>query len=148
MKMIKFILLIIILLLAFPLLMLSQANAEQTDVDCIAEAIYFEGRSEPIIGQLAIANVILNRVVVSVCATVPDRCQFSYWCDGKLETMDDIKAKNIAYNVGRLALDGAVVGQVEGATHYHASYVNPKWTNELFFLSRIGRHLFYMEYEK
>ena len=62
--MIKFIILIAILLLAFPLLMLKQAMAEQTDEDCIAEAIYFEGRSEPIIGQLAIANVILNRVVV------------------------------------------------------------------------------------
>ena len=146
--MIKFILLIAILLLAFPLLLMSQAMAEQTDEDCMAEAIYFEGRSEPIIGQLAIANVILNRVVVSVCATVHDRCQFSYWCDGKPEIMDDIKAKNAAYNVGRLAMDGAVVGQVEGATHYHANYVNPKWSKELAFLNQIGRHLFYMEYEK
>jgi len=144
--MIKFIILIAILLLAFPLLMLKQAMAEQTDEDCMAEAIYFEGRSEPVIGQLAIANVILNRVTVSVCATVHDRCQFSYWCDGKLEDMSDITAKAVAYSVSRLALDGATVRQVEGATHYHANYVNPKWSKELLFLNQIGLHLFYTEY--
>tara|TARA_B110000211_G_C13666906_1_gene372774 strand:- start:107 stop:553 length:447 start_codon:yes stop_codon:yes gene_type:complete len=148
MQVIKFIILVIILLLALPILVLSQANAAQTDEDCMAEAIYFEGRSEPIIGQLAIANVILNRITVSVCDTVHDRCQFSYWCDGKLEDMTDIEAKNVAYSVGRLALDGATVGQVEGATHYHANYVNPKWSKDLLFLNQIGVHLFYSEYEK
>ena len=120
----------------------------QTDVDCIAEAIYFEGRSEHVFGQLAIANVILNRVTVSVCDTVHDRCQFSYWCDGKTEDMTDIEAKNVAYSVGRLALDGATVGQVEGATHYHANYVNPSWSAELAFLNQIGLHLFYIEQNK
>ena len=69
------------------------ASTTQTDKDCLAEAIYFEGRSESIIGQLAIANVALNRTVDNVCNTVHDRCQFSYWCDGKSERMTDTTAK-------------------------------------------------------
>tara|TARA_R110000744_G_scaffold4402_1_gene15933 strand:- start:483 stop:923 length:441 start_codon:yes stop_codon:yes gene_type:complete len=121
------------------------AGTIQTDEDCLAEAVYFEGRSEPFIGQLAIANVALTRTTKSVCATVHDRCQFSYWCDGKHEIMNDTKAKETSYTVARLALDGAVVGEVEGATHYHATYVNPHWSSELLYLGQIGKHLFYLE---
>ena len=121
------------------------AGTVQTDQDCLAEAIYYEGRSEPFIGQLAIANVALTRTTKSVCATVHDRCQFSYWCDGKHEIMLDAKAKEHSYMVAKLAMDGAVVGETEGATHYHATYVNPYWAGKLFYLGRIGKHLFYIE---
>ena len=121
------------------------AGTVQTDLDCLAEAIYYEGRSEPFIGQLAIANVALTRTTKSVCATVHDRCQFSYWCDGKHEIMLDVKAKEHSYMVAKLAMDGAVVGETEGATHYHATYVNPYWAGKLFYLGRIGKHLFYIE---
>tara|TARA_R110000751_G_scaffold89342_2_gene176096 strand:+ start:1582 stop:2025 length:444 start_codon:yes stop_codon:yes gene_type:complete len=121
------------------------ASPPQTDKDCLAEAIYFEGRSESIIGQLAIANVALNRTVDNVCNTVHDRCQFSYWCDGKSERMTDTTAKKEAYRIARLALDGAVVSQTRGATHYHATYVHPKWADKLQFLGQIGKHKFYLE---
>jgi spore germination cell wall hydrolase CwlJ-like protein len=121
------------------------ADKVQTDLDCLAEAVYYEGRSEPFIGQLAIANVALTRTTKSVCAVVHDRCQFSYWCDGKNENMTDLKARKTSYQVARLALDGALVGETEGATHYHADYVNPHWASKLFYLGRIGKHLFYIE---
>tara|TARA_R110000850_G_scaffold83934_1_gene180101 strand:+ start:279 stop:710 length:432 start_codon:yes stop_codon:yes gene_type:complete len=116
----------------------------QEDVDCLAEAVYFEGRGEPFIGQLAIANVVLNRTTKSICLTVHDkRCIFSYWCDGKHEKMLDLKAKETSYAVARLALDGAMAGSVMTATHYHATYVNPYWAGTLTYLDQIGKHLFY-----
>jgi len=141
--------LLLLLVVAWSFIVLTSVSAwsgqVQTDVDCLAEAIYFEGRSEPFIGQLAIANVALTRTTKSVCATVHDRCQFSYWCDGKHEVMLDAKAKAASYMVANLAMDGAVVGETEGATHYHATYVNPYWAGKLFYVDQIGKHLFYIE---
>ena len=142
--------LLMLLLTAWALLGVTLASSRasdnaQTDLDCLAEAIYFEGRSEPFIGQLAIANVVLIRTTKSICDTVHDRCQFSYWCDGKHEIMRDATAKATSYTVARLALDGAIVGETEGATHYHATYVNPYWAGKLFYVDQIGKHLFYIE---
>ena len=120
------------------------ASPVQTEQDCLAEAVYFEGRGEPFIGQIAIANVVLNRTTKSICLTVHDkRCIFSYWCDGKHEIMKDVKAKEVAYTVARLALDGAVVARLDEATHYHADYVNPYWAGTLEYIGQIGKHLFY-----
>jgi len=122
------------------------ANATQSDTDCLAEAIYFEGRGESFIGQLAIGGVVLNRTTDSVCQTVHHKnCQFSYWCDGKPERMSDRKALEVAYGAARLVLDGAVVARLETATHYHATYVNPRWSKELTYLDQIGKHIFYRE---
>ena len=143
----KFFLLLIVtwILIGMAISTAGAADTVQTDLDCLAEVVYFEGRSESFIGQLAIANVVLMRTTESICATVHDRCQFSYWCDGKLEVMRDTKAKETSYTVARLALDGAIVGETEGATHYHATYVNPMWAGELLYLHQIGKHLFYIE---
>jgi len=137
----------------------SEVNAKQSDVECLTEAVYFEARSEPFVGQLAVANVIMERVrdhrfPPTVCEVVHDgrywegvpvrnRCAFSYWCDGKLEIMEDKQALKIALSVAKMAIDNVVYEEIQGATFYHASYVNPYWINKLQFITRIGKHLFY-----
>lgn len=127
-------------------------EVEQNGIDCLAEAIYYEARGESISGQLAVANVILNRLKKkrfgkSICEVVRNRrCTFSYWCDGKPERMANKKARNTAYWVAQLAIEAdAKVQRIEGATHYHAEYVNPYWSKHLTYLGKIGKHLFYKE---
>ena len=141
---------------------------------CLAENIYFEARNESVAGQAAVADVVLNRVndrrfPNTVCEVVtegpvketwktkqtPDpndavfipirnRCQFSWYCDGKPENINNkkawIKAQYIAY---QMIYAGRYRGITEGATHYHAHYVNPKWASEIQFISSIDSHKFY-----
>ena len=75
---------------------------------------------------------------------VRHKCQFSWWCDGRSDTAHDIdswmKAQEIAQ---RLAQSGKYRGITEGATHYHATYVSPKWAPTLDQVGRIGSHIFY-----
>ncbi len=128
------------------LLTLLQPNPQ---LDCLVEAVYFEGRSEPLIGQMAIANVVLNRVRSSrypndVCSVVHQRGQFSYYWDGKHERMNEPEAAIVAKNISSLALEGGTV-ELGGATHYHATYVDPHWSNSMTFVRQIGIHKFYRE---
>jgi spore germination cell wall hydrolase CwlJ-like protein len=75
---------------------------------------------------------------------IRNKCQFSWYCDGKADVQrEDVawrKAQEIAYRVGVL---GQYRGLVEGATHYHATYVSPSWSKELYFIGRVDSHLFY-----
>tara|TARA_R100000656_G_scaffold47279_1_gene38345 strand:- start:54 stop:524 length:471 start_codon:yes stop_codon:yes gene_type:complete len=129
---------------------------DKTEYHCLIEAIYFEARSESYIGQLAVANVILERVKHenypnTICKVVHEwkhypllhRCSFSYYCDGKKEIMYEKDSLSTAMNIATLALEGAVVEDVWGATHYHSRHVNPYWSNDMFYIGAIGEHLFY-----
>ena len=143
---------------------------------CLAMNIYFEAKSEPVAGQYAVADVVLNRVndaryPNSICKVVlqgpvreswktkqdPDlptekrkfnpikhKCQFSWYCDGKADKIRDgdawRKAQEIAY---RIVFEAKFRGVTESATHYHATYVSPKWAPELDLVGRIGTHIFY-----
>ena len=127
--------------------------------DCLAEAVYFEARSESFEAKLAVANVILERLrrkdfPNTICKVVHDgvywknnivknRCAFSYYCDGKHERMLNIKAKADAYTIADFALNGVELHDTLGATHYHAVYVKPTWINDLSYVTKIGHHLFY-----
>ena len=74
---------------------------------------------------------------------VKNRCQFSWYCDGK---SDDIYPTENWYKsqiVALQLLDGKFRGMLEGATHYHANWVNPRWRHDLTFIGQIGDHLFY-----
>tara|TARA_R100000687_G_C6378619_1_gene131523 strand:+ start:190 stop:657 length:468 start_codon:yes stop_codon:yes gene_type:complete len=128
----------------------------EEDHYCLTEAIYFEARSESHVGQLAIANVILERVrqetfPSTICDVVhqwdgyPYRhaCSFSYYCDGKKEIMYEKDALIIAMDIATLALEGAVIEDIWGATHYHTRYTRPYWVAEMFRLGAIGNHIFY-----
>lgn len=142
---------------------------------CLAENIYFEARSDSVAGQVAVADVVMNRVYDTrfpntVCEVVKegplreswktrgkdvpdeeriyypvrDRCQFSWWCDGKAETINDnsawAQAQYIAYS---MLYAEKYRGITEGSTHYHAHYVNPKWASTLQYVGSIDSHKFY-----
>jgi spore germination cell wall hydrolase CwlJ-like protein len=128
---------------------------------CLAQNIYYEARGSNLADQAAVADVVLNRVKDTrypntVCEVVRqgekhangqmkrNRCQFSWYCDGKSDypTNKDswAMAQQTAYMM--LYLDN-FRGLTEGATHYHANYVKPRWAKELHLVGRIGDHIFY-----
>jgi spore germination cell wall hydrolase CwlJ-like protein len=127
---------------------------------CLTEALYFEARSEGWRGMLAVGVVIQNRVKHksypdTVCGVVRqgqywqgnpirNRCQFSYYCDGKRETPDDRSAWLAASNVAKMLMTTpvSVVG-LENSTHYHTVSVRPDWSKRLQRSGKIGRHIFY-----
>lgn len=127
-------------------------NKEQR---CLAEAVYFEARSEPVAGQAAVAQVILNRVKSglypsSICGVVYQNrhrhlaCQFTFACEGKSLRIRDTESWDRAKQVASAVLEGRTyLADVGGATHYHADYVRPSWSRRLKKMDVIGRHIFY-----
>ena len=128
--------------------------------NCLATAVYFEARSESMVGQLAVATVILNRVKASnshssICGVVYkgashlNACQFSFACDGKPNMVDDVGAWKMAYDITALALSNDRKDRplqiLATATNYHADYVDPYWSKSLNRLTKIGRHIFYSQ---
>ena len=123
---------------------------------CLASNIYFEARSEPIAGQIAVAEVTLNRVGShdypnDICGVVlqenDDGCQFSWWCDSKSDQPKDmfsfLKAKAIAK---MMIEDGEYISVVgDEVTHYHSTSVEPYWIADYTESQRIGDHVFYTE---
>lgn len=124
---------------------------------CLALNIYFEARGEPLLGQIAVSHVVLNRVdnarfPQQVCNVVRQggakrrhRCQFSWWCDGRSDRPRDAEAWNEAQFVAGLIRIGATTDPTSGALWYHAEYVKPDWSTRLNRQSKIGRHIFYTE---
>jgi len=123
--------------------------------DCLAQAVYYEARSETEDGQRAVAQVVLNRVRSpafphSVCGVVyqgPMRvgggCQFTFTCDGSLAAAPAGDAWIRARTIADQALAGRVFAPVGLATHYHANYVSPAWAPRMIPLAAIGLHDFY-----
>ncbi|MEA2840399.1 MAG: hypothetical protein QOF41_1729 [Methylobacteriaceae bacterium] len=122
---------------------------------CLAEAIYFEARSEPEEGQAAVAQVVLNRVSsglypASVCGVVYQNrhrwhaCQFSFACEGKSLRIGDQESWATATRIADAVMDGKTyLADVGGSTHYHANYVRPRWAKRLKKMDVIGHHIFY-----
>ena len=128
----------------------------ERELYCLSEAIYYEARGESIEGQIAVAEVIMNRVESkhypnTVCGVVSqgehrrNSCQFSYKCDGAPERMSDRKAAKRARDVAILLMKGERRDLTEDATHYHASYVNPYWAKSLTRTAQHGTHVFYRQ---
>ncbi|APG63592.1 hypothetical protein LPB140_04800 [Sphingorhabdus lutea] len=121
---------------------------------CLTDAIYYEAATEPEVGQLAVAQVILNRVrhpayPNNVCGVVyqgserATGCQFSYSCDGSMARRPSAVFWNRAQKVAASALAGRVLPQVGTATHYHTTAIYPYWAPSLDFIGVIGAHRFY-----
>jgi len=122
---------------------------------CLAEAIYFESRGEPVRGQMAVAQVVMNRVFSgyypnNVCGTVYQNshrhlaCQFTFACDGIPDIVREQDAWERAKKIAADTLDGKVwLPEVGKATHYHAAYVRPYWVREMAKMYRVGVHTFY-----
>lgn len=141
----------------------SPAAEEGRQIYCMAEAIYFEARSESHLGQLAVALTIKNRAFKSpyypdnICQVVRqgphrggvpirNRCQFSYFCDGIPERIKDRGAWEKALAVAELVLgtEIEIIG-MENVTHYHTVAVQPAWSTMFQFTRTIGRHKFYSQ---
>ena len=122
---------------------------------CLAEAIYFEARSEPEPGQAAVAQVVLNRVrsgifPTTVCGVVyqdrerPFACQFSFACEGKSLRVEEPVCWATATRIADAVYKGATYDPaLASAINYHAAYVRPFWATTLKRLDRIGLHIFY-----
>lgn len=122
---------------------------------CLTAGIYFEARGEPVRGQAAVAQVILNRVKNpaypnSICGVVyqnkewRNRCQFSFACDKIKDKVNDPRRWETASYVARETTHGRIwLTEVGSSTHYHATYVKPRWARAMQKVGRIGLHVFY-----
>lgn len=142
-------------------------NEEQfPEVNCMALNIYYETRSSSLADQYAVADVVLNRVEDTrypntICEVVKEgyknadgsmkrnRCQFSWYCDGKSDVPRDReswkRAQSVAWDIVQWR---TYRGITEGATHYHTTYVNPRWNKSrkgwsITRIGRIGAHIYY-----
>ena len=125
--------------------------------------IYHEANNQSMLGQIAVGQVVMNRVEDSrfpdtVCEVVKQavtykgtdkpvlhKCQFSWYCDGKKDEPNyDSKSWSKALKYAVVVLGGNItVDFTEGATHYHATYVRPAWAKTKTRTTRIDRHIFY-----
>lgn len=122
---------------------------------CLAEAVYFEARSESFAGQAAVAQVVLNRVKSglypsSVCGVVYQNsnrylaCQFTFTCEGKSLRITEPGPWRDAVRIAREVYEGTTyLAEVGASTHYHAQYVRPYWAKKLKKMDTIGQHVFY-----
>lgn len=124
------------------------------DVQCLAQAIVHEAGLEPLEGQQAVAQVIMNRLRApaypkTVCGVVYQGssrrtgCQFTFTCDGSLSRPVPERRFADAVMLAQDAIDGRIPDRVGDATHYHAHYVSPYWAPSLNRIARIGAHIFY-----
>jgi spore germination cell wall hydrolase CwlJ-like protein len=125
-------------------------------IKCLTEAIYFEARGEPVRGQIAVAQVVMNRVFSgyypgTVCGVVFQNashhlaCQFTFACEGlSLDVVREPDAWERAKKIATETLDGQLwLPEVGKATHYHAYWVHPSWVHEMTKMYRLGVHTFY-----
>lgn len=115
---------------------------------CLATAVYFEARGESLEGQLAVADVVLNRADSEQypddwCDVVKQKAQFSFVENRRFPQIRDMESWEKAKAVARIAIDGAdeiVRGDV---LWYHADYVKPVWRHNLSKVTKVGQHIFY-----
>ena len=135
---------------------------------CLAQNVYFEARNQPLAGQMAVISVTVNRMndkrfpnticgVVyegphrpswkdqTVMIPVKNRCQFSWYCDGKSDRVHDMETFNRIFELTTGVVDGSytIADITEGATHYHADYVEPSWAKTKTKTIEIEDHIFY-----
>tara|TARA_B100002019_G_scaffold260129_1_gene245995 strand:+ start:626 stop:1135 length:510 start_codon:yes stop_codon:yes gene_type:complete len=142
---------------------------QEPNLYCLAQNIYYEARGSSRADQMAVSDVVLNRVKDSrypntICdvvyqgkqrpswkdptkmVMVRNMCQFSWYCDGKKDEPPEgdpwRNAQMVAYEMYYLYKDSNIT---DGATHYHAFYVKPEWAERFIFKGRIGSHIFYKQ---
>ncbi|MGB6230008.1 MAG: cell wall hydrolase [Litorimonas sp.] len=131
-----------------------QSEAEMAEAKCLTEAIYYESRSESRSGQVAVAQVIQNRVASkhypnSICEVVyqgSERrtgCQFSFTCDGSMDKRLSQKSWERSADVARYVLTQDPDKLIGRSTHYHTDYVDPRWNRTLVRTKKVGSHIFY-----
>lgn len=132
----------------------AEPQIDRRQQDCLAQAVYYEARGETQRGQIAVAEVIMNRVRSghypnSVCGVVyqgshrSTGCQFTFTCDGSLNSRPRGRAWDRAQRVATAVLSGYTRPITQGATHYHTLAVNPVWNSGLVETTKIESHVFY-----
>jgi spore germination cell wall hydrolase CwlJ-like protein len=129
----------------------SRAKSEK----CLAEAVYFESRGEAVRGQIAVAQVVLNRAFsgfypTTVCGVVYQNkhrhlaCQFTFACDNVADVVREPDMWDRAKKIAKAMLDGQLwLPEVGKSTHYHAYWVHPSWVSEMKKMYKFGVHTFY-----
>ena len=135
---------------------------------CLAQNVYFEARNQPLAGQMAVISVTVNRMndkrfPNTICGVVFEgphrpswkdntvmipirhRCQFSWYCDGKSDRIYDLETFDRIWQLTTGVVDGSytIADITEGATHYHADYVEPAWAKTKTKTIEIEDHIFY-----
>jgi spore germination cell wall hydrolase CwlJ-like protein len=134
---------------------LSEKEFRARELRCMATAIYFEARGESVRGQIAVGQVVMNRLrsdfyPKTICGVVfqgqwnRNACQFSFACDGKTDVIRENDQWTTALDVAKQVISGkAYLNDIADATHYHAVYVRPDWRRQVRRLKQIGVHIFY-----
>ena len=140
----------------------------QEEVTCLSMNMYHEARNQGVAGQLAVTNVVMNRVADerypnTICEVIKqgptrpswkgtgelipirNKCQFSWWCDGKSDKPSDVITYEQLFDLATSILLGEkdYPDITDGATHYHADYVNPAWAETKTKTVEIEDHIFY-----
>ena len=137
---------------------------ENGEAVCLAKNIYFEAGNQSKAGRLAVGLVTLNRVEMreypdTICGVVHQgptytnwkgntwpvkhKCQFSWYCDGKKDIIEDSKTWNEVYLLAVALVQGSVYDFTDGSSHYHNDTVNPYWADHLYKTLTIDNHIFY-----
>lgn len=125
------------------------ADALSEQMQCLASAVYFESRGEPLVGQLAVAQVIVNRAESSrfpssYCGVVYQRAQFSFVKNGQMPRIKTgSKAWKRASAIARIAHEGQWQSEAEDSLYFHAKYVKPRWARTKLARATISSHVFY-----
>lgn len=130
---------------------------EKDEIYCLALNIYFEARGESKKGQRAVGHVVINRVKNfkfpnSICKVVKqgsqqhlNRCQFSWWCDGRSDKPKNVASWRKSMLIAKEIIMGNSTDPTGGALWYHAHYVSPYWKKSFLPVREIGRHIFYKD---
>ena len=161
------ILLFVTLACALSLSWCGKAYSEDLSLKCMADNIYWEARNQPVNGMIAVAFATLNRVnderfPNSVCEVirqgptrpswitgepipVKNRCQFSWYCDGKSDTipLKDMNIYEVSISIAKRVMGEEFKDNTGGAVYYHADYVTPSWAKSKVRTIKIGNHIFY-----
>jgi spore germination cell wall hydrolase CwlJ-like protein len=134
---------------------LDDAKARSKAEKCLAEAVYFEARGEAVRGQIAVAQVVMNRAFsgyypTTVCGVVFQSkyrhsvCQFTFACESRTDVINEPDMWERAKKIAKAMLDGQIwLPEVGKSTHYHAYYVRPSWVSEMKRMYKFGVHTFY-----
>lgn len=123
------------------------ATIDDDELNCIAIGVYYESKGEPLTGQLAVADVILNRAnsgrfPASACGVLTQRSQFSFVKGGRLPDVDTSRpAWKTAVAIARIARDDLWKSPAKGAMFFHARRVSPNWGKTR--VASLGNHIFY-----
>jgi len=125
----------------------SGTEPRDDQAECLASAVYWESNGEPLAGQLAVAEVIINRArsgrfASTLCGVITQRSQFSFVRGGRIPTPPQSSAgwRN-AVAIAHIAMDDLADSPVSTALFFHARYVSPRW--RLQRLAAVGNHIFY-----